>query len=58
MILCDVCWIVMGKSDEYEHLLDDKRLHWIGSWNMCTNCLKRYEELVWIDVKSKEYRKN
>lgn len=57
MIVCDVCWVVMGKSDEYENLLD-KSLHWIGKWNVCSECLKRYEDLVFEDMKNKRYKKN
>jgi len=47
----------MGKSHEYEELLD-KSLHWVGKWCVCSECLKRYEEQVWKDMQSKEYKKN
>lgn len=57
MIVCDVCWCVMGKSDEYEDLINNS-LHWIGRWNVCSECLDRYVKDVEKDVLSKRFKKN
>ena len=57
MIVCDICWVVLGKSHTYEDLLD-KSILWIGQWSVCSGCLKRYEEQILKEIKSKEFKKN
>ena len=58
MICCDICWIVLGKSNEVEDMLDDKRLWFIGKWEVCQNCLVRIENDILKDIKAKRYKKN
>ena len=57
MICCDICWIVLGKSHEYEDMLD-KSIFWIGQWSVCKECLKRHEDNAFKEIKSKEFKKN
>ena len=58
MICCDICWAVLGKSTEAQDVLDDKRLNFIGKWEICPECLKRYEGQIQKEIISKRYKKN
>lgn len=57
MIACDLCWTVLCKVKDFEAPLG-KRLFEIGRWELCKECVKRYDELIFEDVKSGEFRKN
>jgi len=55
MICCDVCWIVLGKLKNDNFPMD---IHYVGTWEICGKCLQRYEDLIFKDVKSKEFKTN
>lgn len=57
MICCDICWVVLGNSLQADDLID-KTLHFVGKWEICSDCLKRTEEDILKDIKSKKYKKN
>ena len=52
-VICDVCWIVLGKTRD--PLQNMKR---IGMWELCPDCFKMVDEQIFEWVKSKEFRKN
>lgn len=57
-ICCDVCFLILGKGINYKELVDSGNLRFIGRWEICITCLDRYDDIVFDDVKSKEFRKN
>ncbi len=57
MIICDVCWCVVGRTDEYEDLLD-RALFWIGKNCICPVCYERYSKQVEKDSRNTKLRKN
>lgn len=56
MIACDVCWNVLGKTRNKPLIGID--LFYIGHWEVCKECLNRYVDIVFEDVRSKEFKKN
>jgi hypothetical protein len=57
MIICDVCWCIMGQSDEYEDVLD-KSVFWIGRNCICKECYNIYCKIVDEDRLDESKRKN
>ncbi len=57
MIICDVCWCVVGRTDEYDDLLD-RALFWIGKNCICPECYERYSKQVEKDSRNTKLRKN
>ena len=57
MIICDVCWCVMGQSDEHDDLLDQS-IKWIGRNCLCFECFERYEKIINKDRLDRGFRKN
>ena len=56
-IVCDVCWIVLGKTNQVRRV-GEEELCFIGIWEICRECEHRISDQIFEDVKSKRYRKN
>ena len=54
-IVCDICWNVLGKVRNLNECHD---LHNIGRWEICSECVKRYDEQIFTEVRDKKYKRN